>query len=88
MADNQASKWVESQFVIASARIASILGTILAAIGIWIFQGMWNDVRDVSKSINNLNTQVQIQGVRIEALTVRNDDQDRRIGRIEVKVFP
>jgi hypothetical protein len=87
MAD-QARKWVESQFVIATARIASILGTILAAVGIWIFQGMWVDLREVSKGISSLNVQVQVQGVRIEALTLRNDDQDRRIARIEGKIFP
>tara|TARA_R110002126_G_scaffold134637_2_gene278792 strand:- start:975 stop:1238 length:264 start_codon:yes stop_codon:yes gene_type:complete len=87
MAD-QTSKWTESYLVVAAARIASILGTILAAISIWIFQGMWSDVRELSKGISSLNTQVQIQGVRIEALTTRNDDQDRRIVRIEGKVFP
>lgn len=80
--------WINSQLVIGLSRVASILGTALAGIGIWVFLGMWGDIREMNKSLNGLNTQVQVQGLQIVTIAQRNDIQDRRIERIESRVFP
>lgn len=63
------------------ARVASILGTALATGAIWIFLQVWGDIKDTRDSVQKFDRDMASQSANVRMI-------DRRVTRLEDKVFP
>lgn len=88
MADSNGDKktfteWMKGEQVTVLTRLATLMGTGLAAVCTFIFLNIWDELRESNRNMQNVKTSVAVHENRLDNHDKEIVSQDRRLVRLE-----